>query len=180
MVEPGVYDVTFRRGEDSSEEREIKRWERFRDAAAQEKQWMHDRLSWLFTSQGILFAALALTLMKKDDVDSLLRHELRIAIPLVGLLVSVCVFGGVLAACRMHWLWTTRVNDLAANLNQSGNASDVPFGSEPHWPAHSSSVLPGFLALVFVVTWAVMVVCSFYPDNQVVSPAKGVSISVQG
>ena len=42
-------------------------WQRYTEAANQEKEWMHQRLSWIFTTQGFLFAAFVAVLKVIND-----------------------------------------------------------------------------------------------------------------
>jgi len=135
----------------------LKIWDRFVDAATSEKGWMHDRLMWMFTPQGILFAAFILTLQNRFGENIEIVNFMRLMIPLVGLLISISVFLGVVAAGVMHWKWTSRLNDLAKEIN-ADEPIIVTFGSAPHLPARSSSILPSIIALVFVAAWAAVII----------------------
>ncbi len=136
----------------------IKRWERYADAANKEKDWMHSRLNWLFVPQGVLFAALAFIIEQYHDsrVDDLLW--LRAIVTCAGFLIALSSFIGTCAAGRMHYLWTSLSNTLAEDLNKDKPV--VSFGMKPHWPARSSSVLPSFIAFVFVIAWIVLIFLS--------------------
>lgn len=138
---------------DSEKKQLIETWKLFEQAAHGEKSWMNDRISWLLIPQGVLFATLA-WLMKKDPNCSTsdIENELVILVPLLGGLLSVAGFIGVLAAGCMHFIWTTKLNKIAKELN-TGGEEIVPFGSKPHWPARSSSVIPSFIALMFTGVW---------------------------
>lgn len=134
----------------------LKIWDRFVEAATSEKGWMHDRLMWMFTPQGVLLAAFVLTLQDKFGANTEIVEFMRLMIPTVGLIVSVVVFLGVVAAGVMHWMWTSRLNDLAKQINNTSKI--VTFGSEPHWPARSSSILPSIISMVFVVAWTLVII----------------------
>ncbi len=134
----------------------LKIWDRFVQAATSEKGWMHDRLMWMFTPQGVLFAAFVLTLQDRFGTNTETVEFMRVMIPTVGLVISVVVFLGVVAAGVMHWKWTSRLNDLANQINTT--SKNVTFGSEPHWPARSSSILPSIISMVFVVAWTAVII----------------------
>jgi hypothetical protein len=133
-------------------------WKRFAEAAHMEKDWMHTRLSWLFTPNGVLLTALVLSLQKdripKEYYD--LVELLQKVIALSGFAISLIVLMGVAAACIMHFRWTSRCNQLSDIINSQ--VEQVPFGLKPRFPARSSSVLPFLLALVFVAAWSWIIV----------------------
>ena len=151
-------------GNDRSEKNEspIRTWRRFNEAAAEEKRWMGNRLTWMFTPQAILIGAYVLILRFGNgngaehltDLSSLI-----FVILFVGLVMSLLGLAGLVAAGRMHWKWTTRLNRLAreidGDLGPDGYVEKaiVTFGGHPHWPARSSSIIPSVLALTFVVAW---------------------------
>jgi hypothetical protein len=76
----------------------------------------------------------------------------------LGLLVSTLVAIGLIAAGRMHWVWTSELNRLALRLRQRSGGSEpfVPFGTPPHWPARTSSMIAPTLALSFTVIWGIL------------------------
>ena len=156
---------------DSSEKSElpIRTWRRFNEAAAEEKRWMGNRLTWMFTPQVILIGAYVLILRFSNSIGDELSQQsashlddlspLLFVILLVGLVMSLLGLAGLIAAGRMHWKWTTRLNRLAREINGDLEPDGyvekaiVSFGSHPHWPARSSSIIPSLLALAFVVAW---------------------------
>ena len=141
---------------DDERKKLITQWQLFCDAAAAEKSWMHERLSWLFTPQGVLFAAFILT-QRDDYTDSKeIISYLQAVIPSLGVIISTSVLVGVSAAGVMHFKWTTKLNELADIINTNGGA--VTFGSHPHWPARTSSFIPFVLASVFVIAWVCLLV----------------------
>jgi hypothetical protein len=73
-------------------DRILERYLRFEEAARSEKQWINERLGWLFTPQSILFAALGVTFSDKIQTDQNSLALVRFVIPLVGM--SICVVGG--------------------------------------------------------------------------------------
>lgn len=97
----------------------------------------------------------------------------------LGLLISSLVAIGLVAAGRMHWIWTSELNRLSLLLQRrSGSATPlVPFGTEPHWPARTSSVIAPTLAISFIVIWGILL---FYLWNQlpVGGPAVVISVAV--
>lgn len=141
----------------------IKRWERFAEAGNKEKEWMHVRLSWLFVPQGIFFGALAWIIKLSTDAGESEHPELLLLKAVVicaGFLLSFATFFGTIAAGTMHYKWTSTINTLAKNINST--VEQVPFGSGPYWPARSSSLIPSFIALVFVVSWAILIYFNEY------------------
>lgn len=133
----------------------LKTWERFNSAASAEKEWMNTRLNWLFTSQTILIAALAFIVKDTGTQSRETMEFLKNVISWTGLFVSFFVLIGVLAAGVMHWKWTSKLNKLAKKLKSNGIG--VSFGSKPHLPARTSSVIPSLLALVFVAVWLAII-----------------------
>jgi hypothetical protein len=131
----------------------LKRWKRYAEAQRLEKEWMNERLSWLFTPQTILFAALAF-IYGKDTLSTSVTDALRTVIPLAGLTISVIVMIGVGAAGVMHWQWTSKLKEIANLINKDAPEYEVPFGSPPYAPARISSIVPVALSLVFIVAWA--------------------------
>ncbi|MCW8915282.1 MAG: HAD family hydrolase [Magnetovibrio sp.] len=132
---------------------QLERWKRFQEAAHGEKSWINDRMSWMLVAQGFLFAALAWIMnpQKGSDPDQL--KNIAAIISMLGASIALIGFGGALAAGRMHYLWTTKLNKIAIAL-----PNEVTFGLKPHWPARTTSVLPAVAALAFFFTW-VGVVC---------------------
>lgn len=136
-----------------------KAWLRFRDAQAAEKDWMHQRVTWLLTSQGILFAAYGALLKISSDPPSTppasiqaiqALAEVKSVIAFIGTLAAGIAVIGTSAAARMHWLWTTNLNLIVEKSHSQGILS---FGSRPQWPARTSSILPPFLSCVFLSGW---------------------------
>ena len=154
----------------------IETWKRFNEAAAEEKRWMSNRLTWVFTPQTILIGAYVLVLRfgngsregASGEACSEISQlcDLALVILLVGLATSILGFLGLFAAGRMHWKWTTRLNCLAEEIDRDVRSGDyrksarVPFGSCPHWPARSSSIIPPLMALIFVLAWG-YILCRF-------------------
>ncbi len=148
----------------------FKMWERAEAAANQEKDWMHQRLSWLFTTQGILFVAFAAAL-RFSNIDvfdpatpgldlpavsgvsgatSFGFESLVALIPYFGVASAIPGVLGTFAAACMHWQWTTNLNLIAKHVATPGV---LTFGSWPHWPARSSSILPVVQSYLFVWIW---------------------------
>lgn len=126
-----------------------KKWKLLAKAAASEKRWTNERLAWLFTPQGVLFAALGLTL--SDKIDPALvafREKLQIGIPILGVVVSIVVFFCVLPAAVMHQTWTKKMQKIAEELGD-----EVTFGHHPHWPASLARWAPVVLPLAFAAVW---------------------------
>lgn len=154
----------------------LKQWERFSDASHHEKQWMHERFNWLMVSQPILFTALAFAVKERKfncdvqapdlkgaqfqaAVDECARqgailNEVLVAVILLGFVISSLVFIGLVAAGRMHWVWTSNLNKLAARLSIDGAGDPIcTFGIKPHWPARTSSLIAPTVSAVFAVLW---------------------------
>lgn len=131
----------------------LEAWKRFNKAATAEKSWMDRRLRWLFIPQAILITAYGYLIVRDCSPNSELLSTL---IVWVGFYLALLAFFGVLAGGRMHWKWTTRLNRLASVLNDQDPL--VPFGSKPHWPARTSSVIPSLLAILFILSWGVLLV----------------------
>jgi len=136
----------------------IERWERFAEAAHNEKKWMHERLSWLLIAQPFLFAALAY--IAKEGAQSPIYDIANALTCTFGLLLSVLVSIGLIAAVRMHTVWTQNLNKIAEYLNPQAPQSPgkyhglvVPFGSRPHWPARTSPVIAPVVAVIFALIW---------------------------
>ncbi len=83
-------------------------------------------------------------------------NELLLVVPSIGLLISLAGLIGVLAAGRMHYIWTTQLNLLAGRLNKDD--LNVSFGIKPHWPARSSCIIPIFIAFLFCVAWLFIII----------------------
>ena len=153
----------------------LEQWKRSRDAAQYENQRMHDRFNWLMISQPVLFTALAFSLKEHRDcssqnpgltesalnaaknecerLSSILDKVELLTIGL-GLTISSLVLVGLVAAGRKHWQWTSRLNKLASELNASDNSDPiVTFGSEPYWPARTTSLIAPALAFAFTGAW---------------------------
>ncbi|HLA64388.1 MAG TPA: hypothetical protein VK610_08155 [Rhodothermales bacterium] len=127
---------------------DLKTWNMYREAAGSEKAWMHERLSWLFTPQGILFAAYSLTLKAEGPQSLTMAAHMREVIPVVGIGISVVVFFMVFAASVMHKHWTKPLRELAQR-----HAGAITFGSPPHWPATLARWLPLALPFGFAAAW---------------------------
>ena len=89
--------------------KDIKVYERLDQACRLEKQWMNERLGWLFSSQSILFAAFGLALSaepaERDDLTQLFLQ----AVPAIGFTTSVVVGGAIAAAIRAYVCWTRKL-----------------------------------------------------------------------
>jgi hypothetical protein len=147
---------------DCKEDPNIKLWKRFKEASTSEKGWMHERLSWLFTPQVILFSAFALIYDSRFEAAVELKKILKLIIPAMGIGTSVVVLIGTCAAAVMHWKWTSRLNDIAKEINGEENFKAkgkiiVSFGTPPYWPARTSSILPCILPALFIIAWFVVI-----------------------
>lgn len=152
-----------------------KTWLRFKEAAGEEKQWMHQRLGWMIAAQAALFAIYGLK-PEVLNLDMQVAKEIKAAIPIAGYIVSLIGFLGTLAAAQMHWLWTSNLNAIVDYLtgctcrDQTDESKDsrlslkscscdvknvgvLSFGSRPRWAARSSSILPPLQAYFFVCIW---------------------------
>jgi hypothetical protein len=132
----------------------LERYSRYDEAARLEKQWINERLSWLFTPQSILFAALGFTFSDKINLDPILLNLIRAVIPLVAISISIVVFIVVLAACRMHYKWTNSMKECVVEYKKSGgNAGDLTFGTGPYWPASWARWSTLVIPIIFLVAW---------------------------
>lgn len=125
-------------------------WERFREASSLEKDWMNNRLTWLFTPQGILFAAFSLSFRgpsnpaNQDYIDAI-----QLAIPILGMTSSLIVFAIVLAAAVMHKKWFSILEEIVTKRV----TNDLTFGSTPKAPVRIARWLPVFIPLLFFFAW---------------------------
>ena len=142
---------------------ELERWERFQEAAGLEKSWMSERLNWMLVPQGVLFGALAWIVKLSNDPGSTpdiigQLTTLAAMVSTLGATLALIGFVGALAAGRMHFLWTTEINKIAAKLIENDPSHPlVTFGMKPHWPARSSTVMPVFVAGAFFATWEIFI-----------------------
>lgn len=136
-------------------------WERFNEAAQAEKRWMDQRLKWMFVPQSILISAYGVIHgYPGNPIDKNFASKLTPAISWIGLIMALLAFIGVLAAGRMHWKWTTRLNQLAVQMKCKSKAKGeeiLPFGTEPYWPAGTSSIIPSMIASTFLFGWAILI-----------------------
>lgn len=107
---------------------------------------VNTRMTWLLTSQGFLFAALAL-IAKKGDVREDLYSFLTIIFPVTGIVLSIVAFLGVHAAnlalrdLKKHW---NNFKDDEIFVRPFGNQTMKTFGDFP------STLLPILLFLIWV------------------------------
>lgn len=64
----------------------------------QETDLINNRLSWMLTFQGFLFASITLVLRK--DTDQAVSSILKIMIPIIGIVVALLTLTGITAAYR--------------------------------------------------------------------------------
>jgi phosphoglycolate phosphatase len=130
-----------------------KAWEKCKEASFSEKQWMNDRLSWLFMPQSILFAAFTFSL-KADNIgnNSVLAKVIQTGLPLIGILISIIIYSAVISAAIMHRKWFCRLEILAKQLP----SEKVTFGSKPYWPAIIARWVPPQIPLIFLALWVVL------------------------
>lgn len=154
-------------------ERWLKRWETFSEAAGQEKKWMHERLNWVLLSQPILFTALGFLLNVQSKCDGTQTGRLATlcaqaglathGVSFLGLAISSFALIGLAAAGRMHWKWTSAVNEISKIVNDldfvrsdSVHHSIVSFGNYPHWPARTSSLVAPTICGCFLFLWIII------------------------
>lgn len=87
------------------------RWQKFVKAANLEKKWMDERLRWFFTPQTVLFAFFGLTYSNNIPQNNTIIW-LRCIVASLGVLTSICVYGAVASAARMHWLWHIELSEI--------------------------------------------------------------------
>ena len=124
-------------------------WQRYKEAAGAEKEWMNERLSWLFTPQGVLFAAFSITLRSNTVEDSHLINVIRNILPLLGIAISIVVFMAVLSAAVMHRKWFKKLQEIA----RKNPYDEFTFGSAPDWPAWLARWFPISIPILFVFAW---------------------------
>jgi cytochrome c oxidase subunit IV len=152
----------------------LEEWLRCQQAARLEKQWMHERLSWLFTPQSILFAALGLTFSDKFQSEHQAITVVRWVISWVAILNCAVVLLAVFAACFMHSAWTRRMKKYAkAYPGSEGHRGHLTFGSEPQWPARLARYLAAVLPLIFLLGWVAIMVgtCGFRSERSPSQPS---------
>lgn len=88
----------------------LKYYDRAIDACNKEKQWAHERLTWLFTPQTILFAAIGVA-NSNNITNAHIKYLLNYIIPILGSLTSLVVSIGVFSAAFMHREWSERARD---------------------------------------------------------------------
>lgn len=143
------------------------RYRRFRKAAEAEKQWIHERLSWLFVPQGILFTAFGLTYrtmpMTEKPIDIVKQLNLTVEefftvlnyfrgmLVALGFLIAVIVLLTIVGAAVMHHVWTRSLKNIARHYPY-----DFPFGQPPAWPAILSMWLPPLIPMGFAFFWVLI------------------------
>ncbi|MCB9333138.1 MAG: hypothetical protein H6574_18880 [Lewinellaceae bacterium] len=108
-----------------------------------EHELINRRLTWLLTSQSILFAALGLVYGSNNPVN---LHTLKQAICLLGFFISIMIWIGVTMGIRAKYLvWK--------DFNKGKDKSDqVPWGVRT--PITKTALVPDFfMPPTFAATW---------------------------
>jgi len=148
----------------SEKDPRVTAWERYRDAARSENEWMIQRLGWLLTSQTILFGAygLLLTTVQSNDEVAAQLAAFRWTIAIGGWVLAILGTVSTANAGRMHFKWTS---ELIRLVEESPDKRSLTFGNPPYWPARLTSIVPASVALVFVGGW-VLVLQAQSPDSR--------------
>lgn len=110
-----------------------------------ENDLMNHRLTWMWTLQGLLFAAYAVLLEQHERVTML--------IAVVGLVSSVSIGLSLVASHRMLQRLNPHARQLIGDLEQASKVSPVEFPTRPPFPRflYPWLLLPWFMALIWVV-----------------------------
>lgn len=156
----------------------LEQWSRFVTASRGENDFMNARLNWLLVSQAGLFAVLSLfvgkdiiaTCVAPPESNTTLCADYELARPIIafmGLFISMLVTFGLIAAGRMHWVWTKRLRQLACEMEDLTDKIEkkrlsaephnvvpfVPFGTGPWWPARTTSWVAPSISAAFTLIW---------------------------
>lgn len=124
-------------------------YDMYKEQVSREDNLINNRLSWMLTIQGLLFAALSVLATENEGVQALLE-TLKTVIPIVGGISALAVFGTVIIAhvslYNLHKEW----------LLHHSAIKPSPFGLQKEgghhfWNMFSPSLL---LPLALVVIWA--------------------------
>ena len=147
---------------------QLERWDRFQEAARLEKSWMNERMNWMLVPQGVLFGALAWIVKLQNETGITPTQEelmtgVAALVATLGVTLAVIGLVGATAAGRMHFLWTTKLNKIAATLPY-----DTTFGMKPHWPARTTAIMPAVVAIAFSLTWLTFICLYFKADDIII------------
>jgi hypothetical protein len=124
-------------------------YDRAIEACNKEKQWAHERLTWLFTPQTILFAAIGVA-NSNNITNFQIKFLLNYIIPILGSLTTLVVSIGVFSAAFMHREWSERAGEAIKAYKKLGerdfenvmmfyNTKNVWTASITRW---SSAIIP--------------------------------------
>ena len=126
-----------------------------------ERQWILNRLSWLFTSQSFLITAFVVLLSSGNHSPA--AHLLRIALPLLGLFCCITVAIAIRAAERVRKPLENRRAFLSMHINNIVKSPKlVPvLGSskalrDNPWTLHHGSLPHIVLPWAFAVLWLLL------------------------
>lgn len=131
---------------DTSDKLELKK--NYKNRLSFEHELINRRLTWLLTSQSILFAALGLVYGSQDPVS---LNTLKQAICLLGFLISTFIWIGVSMGISAKYLvWK--------DFNKGKDKSDqVPWGVRT--PITTTALVPDFfMPPTFATTWLYLLV----------------------
>lgn len=124
-------------------------WCRLLAACNAEKEWMRDRLNWLFIPQAVLFAAYAVILAETSPRYALLTDKMILVIPMTGMALTAVVFVAIFAARVKYREWWNRLCAISVRHNDH-----LTFGTGEMWPAYVSSWVPTVICVIFFASWA--------------------------
>ena len=114
------------------------------DQIRHEESMIHNRISWMLTFQGFLFASVAV--ISNTSADTHIRSALINIIPLLGAMVAGLTFLGI-AAAYMH------MGEIRSkNKEQLSKNIEIDFGAKgaARWMGRANS---GLLPVIIFFTW---------------------------
>lgn len=163
-------------------------YERFDEMCWKEKELVHQRVSWLLASQSLLVAAYGVMAAKKIEITSARAlqslgtsgttgtppaaeavvkqavnelHGTIIGVSFFGLVMSVALFLGVLAAVRAHKYWQKSIDELAIDdAEESRFPLRARTGRDRRRTAGLAYVASLTVPAAFVLLWAYLIIRS--------------------
>lgn len=108
-----------------------------------EHELINRRLTWLLTSQSILFAALAFVLGK--DIDAARQAVFLLVVPILALVISLSILIGVIMAIIAKFtIWK--------QYKKEQNLPEYPLGVRT-WITRGALVPDMLIPLAFIIAW---------------------------
>ena len=125
----------------------LNRYKLIRDEIAHEDNLIGARLSWFMAAQSFLLSALAIAQGQQRGLPRPSTNYLFPLTPLIGLISSLLIFGGVLAGIRALQAWRRIMHEHAADF------AEFPRIQRDSWIMAFGWSAPIGLPLVFLVAW---------------------------